>query len=90
MNVAAEVERDRQRRLLNQRSFPGSFVTCPCEGGCLLCAYTGLISKAEAKRTEHGGSMLDELRGQALSHQAARNLTAPPGGIGSLNRRGGS
>jgi len=90
VSAAAEVERDRQRRLLNQRSFPSSFVMCPCERGCLLCAYTGLISKAEAKRTEHGDSLLDELRGQALSHQAARNLTAPPAGIGSINRRGGS
>ena len=51
MTVATEIEQDRRRRLVNQRLFPGHFVKCPCKGGCLVCAYTGLVSKGHAKRT---------------------------------------
>jgi hypothetical protein len=50
MNAVEEVARDRERRLRNQRAFPFSFVDCSCDDGCLLCAYTGLVSRAEAKQ----------------------------------------
>ena len=50
MNSAAELTRDRDRRLLNQQLFPFSFVKCSCELGCLVCAHTGFVSRAEAKQ----------------------------------------
>jgi hypothetical protein len=43
-----ELTRDRERRLVNQSAFPRSFVSCSCEQGCLVCAHTGLVSRAEA------------------------------------------
>jgi hypothetical protein len=51
MTPIDELTRDRERRLLNQSAFPRSFVSCSCERGCLLCAHTGLISRAEAKQS---------------------------------------
>jgi hypothetical protein len=53
MTPVDELRRDRKRRLLNQRAFPLSFVSCSCERGCLVCAYTGLVSRAEAKQIGH-------------------------------------
>jgi hypothetical protein len=53
VNSDPELRRDRERRLHNQRAFPLSFVTCACERGCLLCAHTGLVSRAESKLTAH-------------------------------------
>jgi hypothetical protein len=50
MNVAEDVRDDRFRRLVNQRAFRHYFVDCLCERGCAVCAYTGLVSKGEAKR----------------------------------------
>jgi len=50
MTPVDELTRDRERRLLNQSAFPRSFVSCSCERGCLLCAHTGLVSRAEAKQ----------------------------------------
>jgi hypothetical protein len=49
--MAIEVEEDRRRRLANQSRFRHYFVKCACEQGCLVCAYTGLVSKGHAKRT---------------------------------------
>jgi hypothetical protein len=48
-----ELTRDRERRLLNQSAFPRSFVSCSCEQGCLVCAHTGLVSRAGAKQFAH-------------------------------------
>jgi hypothetical protein len=48
-----ELTRDRERRLVNQSAFPRSFVSCSCEQGCLVCAHTGLVSRAEAKQFAH-------------------------------------
>jgi hypothetical protein len=48
-----ELTRDRERRLLNQSAFPHSFVSYSCEQGCLMCAHTGLVSRAEAKQFGH-------------------------------------
>jgi len=53
MTPVDELTRDRERRLLNQTEFPGSFVGCSCERGCFLCAYTGLVSRAEARQIGH-------------------------------------
>jgi hypothetical protein len=50
MNVAAEMRDDRVRRLINQRTFRDCFVKCSCERGCAVCAYTGLVSKGQARR----------------------------------------
>jgi hypothetical protein len=50
VNDIDEVGRDRELRLVNQSAFPLSFVDCECAGGCLLCAYTGLVSRAERKQ----------------------------------------
>jgi hypothetical protein len=50
MNIADDVRDDRFRRLVNQRAFRDYFVHCLCERGCAVCAYTGLVSKGEAKR----------------------------------------
>jgi hypothetical protein len=50
MTPVDELTRDRERRLLNQSAFPRSFVSCSCQQGCLLCAHTGLVSRAEAKQ----------------------------------------
>jgi hypothetical protein len=44
-----QVAEDRERRLVNQRRFPHLFVKCPCERGCAVCAYTGLVSRGHAK-----------------------------------------
>jgi hypothetical protein len=49
--TATEATKDRRRRLANQRLFPHYFVKCSCERGCLVCAYTGLVSKGHAKQT---------------------------------------
>ena len=48
MTVADDNE-DRGRRLVDQRQFPHFYVKCLCEQGCYVCAYTGLVSKAQAK-----------------------------------------
>jgi hypothetical protein len=53
MTPVDELTLDRERRLLNQSAFPRSFVSCSCERGCLLCAHTGLVSRAEAKQAGH-------------------------------------
>jgi hypothetical protein len=45
-----DMRNDRFRRLVNQRAFRDYFVYCSCERGCPVCAYTGLVSKGEAKR----------------------------------------
>jgi hypothetical protein len=45
-----DMRNDRVRRLVNQRAFRDYFVYCSCERGCPVCAYTGLVSKGEAKR----------------------------------------
>ena len=50
MNIADDVRDDRFRRLVNQRAFRHYFVDCLCERGCAVCAYTGLVSKGQAKR----------------------------------------
>jgi hypothetical protein len=50
MTPVDELTRDRERRLLNQTAFPRSFVNCSCEAGCVVCAYTGLVSRAESKQ----------------------------------------
>jgi hypothetical protein len=50
LTLAIEVEEDRERRLANQRRFRDHFVRCRCERGCLVCAYTGLVSKGHARR----------------------------------------
>jgi anti-anti-sigma factor len=49
VTIGAEVNEDRSRRLVNQRQFPHLYVTCSCERGCYVCAYTGLVTKAHAK-----------------------------------------
>ena len=53
MTPVDEPTRDREQRLLNQSEFPRSFVSCSCEQGCLVCAHTGLVSRAEAKQSGH-------------------------------------
>ena len=45
-----ELTCDRERRLPNQRAFPLWFVVCSCPGGCVVCAYTGFVSRAESKQ----------------------------------------
>jgi hypothetical protein len=50
MNFADDMREDRVRRLVNQRAFRDYFVHCHCERGCAVCAYTGLVSKGQAKR----------------------------------------
>jgi hypothetical protein len=50
--LVAEIEGDHHRRLVNQRRFRHHFVECLCERGCLVCAYTGLVSKGHAKLGE--------------------------------------
>jgi hypothetical protein len=49
VTIAAEVNEDRSRRLVNQSQFPHLYVKCLCERGCYVCAYTGLVSKAQVK-----------------------------------------
>jgi hypothetical protein len=49
--LAAEIDDDHLRRLVNQRRFRHYFVACLCERGCLVCAYTGFVSKGHAKQT---------------------------------------
>jgi hypothetical protein len=51
MIIPAEVENEHRRRLANQRLFRSYYVNCPCEGGCSICAYTGLVTKGHAKHT---------------------------------------
>jgi hypothetical protein len=51
VTTTTDLKDDRLRRLVNQRRFPQYFVACPCEQGCLVCAYTGLVSKGHAKQT---------------------------------------
>jgi hypothetical protein len=51
--TAGELSRDRELRLVNQRAYRAYFVNCSCERGCLVCAYTGLISRAERKQREN-------------------------------------
>jgi hypothetical protein len=51
VTLTADLEADRRRRLVNQRRFRHYFVKCPCERGCLVCAYTGLVSKGHTKHT---------------------------------------
>jgi hypothetical protein len=53
VNTVTELTRDHERRLLNQRAFPSYFVNCSCERGCPVCAYTGLVSRAERKQMGH-------------------------------------
>jgi hypothetical protein len=50
MNIPTEMRSDRVRRLINQRTFRDSFVECPCNRGCAVCAYTGLVSKGQARQ----------------------------------------
>jgi hypothetical protein len=50
VTITTDVKADHQRRLINQRRFRHYFVKCPCERGCLVCAYTGLVSKGHAKQ----------------------------------------
>jgi hypothetical protein len=45
-----ERTREQQRRLTLQRAFPLYFVDCSCERGCVVCAYTGLVSKATGQQ----------------------------------------
>jgi anti-anti-sigma factor len=49
--IATEVKEDRRHRLVNQRRLRHYFVECSCALGCSVCAYTGLVSKAQAKHT---------------------------------------
>jgi hypothetical protein len=49
MNLADDMRDDRIRRMVNQRAFRDYFVDCLCDRGCALCAYTGLVSKGQAK-----------------------------------------
>ena len=42
---------DRRRRLVNQRLFPRYFVRCSCERGCVVCAFTGLVSLGHTRRS---------------------------------------
>jgi hypothetical protein len=51
VTLTTDLKEDRRRRLDNQRQFRLYFVKCPCERGCLVCAYTGLVSKGHAKHT---------------------------------------
>jgi hypothetical protein len=51
VTVTADLREDHLRRLVNQRRFPRYFVKCPCRRGCLVCAYTDLVSKGHAKHT---------------------------------------
>ena len=46
MIIPAEAENERHRRLANQRLFRSYYVNCSCEGGCGICAYTGLVKEA--------------------------------------------
>jgi hypothetical protein len=49
VTITVDVVEDRERRLVNQRNFRHCFVKCLCERGCVVCAYTGLVSKGHAK-----------------------------------------
>jgi hypothetical protein len=51
VTTTTDLNHDRLRRLANQRRFRQYFVKCPCERGCLICAYTGLVSTGHAKQT---------------------------------------
>jgi hypothetical protein len=53
MKTATELSREGERRLHNQHAFPLYFVNCSCERGCAVCAYTGLVSRAEPKQREN-------------------------------------
>jgi hypothetical protein len=58
VNPANDVMRDRERRRLNQHAFRRHFVDCSCELGCPVCAYTGLVSRAEARQMGERDSAL--------------------------------
>ncbi len=49
MTIPPEVNEDRRRRLANQRLFRRCYVKCSCERGCYMCAYTGLVTRGQAK-----------------------------------------
>ena len=49
MTIPTEVNDDRSRRLVNQRLFRRYYVSCSCEAGCYVCAYTSLVTRCHAK-----------------------------------------
>ena len=49
MTIPTDVNAERRRRLANQRLFRHYYVKCSCEPGGSVCAYTGLVTKAQAK-----------------------------------------
>jgi hypothetical protein len=51
MNSSDETRRDHERRRLNQQAFRRYFVDCLCVQGCPVCAYTGLVSSAQARQS---------------------------------------
>jgi len=51
VTIPSEVHEERRRRLANQRLFRRYYVNCSCQGGCNICAYTGLVTKGHAKHT---------------------------------------
>jgi hypothetical protein len=57
VTTIAEVKDDRRRRLINQRLFRHHFVRCSCDRGCLVCAYTRLVSKGHALREEESKAL---------------------------------
>ena len=67
-----ELTRDRERRLVNQKAFPRSFVSCSCEQGCLVCAHTGLVSRAEAKQLGHREPAPGRIAGPQTAAQDTR------------------
>jgi hypothetical protein len=50
MKPVTKRTREHERRLTLQRAFPLYFVDCSCERGCVVCAYTGLVSKATGQQ----------------------------------------
>ena len=57
MITEPDVNADRRHRLVNQLRFPHYYVKCSCDGGCHVCAHTGLITKAHAKHPDLGERM---------------------------------
>jgi hypothetical protein len=51
VTIPSEVHDEHRRRLANQRLFRRYYVSCSCEGGCNVCAYTGLVTKGHAQHT---------------------------------------
>jgi hypothetical protein len=47
--IPIEIHEERRRRIANQRLFRRYYVNCSCQGGCSICAYTGLVTKGHAK-----------------------------------------